>query len=92
MILSYIYFLSRIGITKPSVNPFIQCKAKSFASLSLRLADLKLNILTELVFFQSVCKFPAGMTLLPHLAKVEKKNRKISNNKRVISLLIVFQR
>ena len=75
------------------MNPFIQCKAKSFAFLSLRLADFKLNILTELVFFQSVCKFPAGMTLLPYLAKVEKKkNRKISNNKRVISLLIVFQR
>ena len=75
------------------MNPFIQCKAKSFACLSLRLADFKLNILTELVFFQSVCKFPAGMTLLPYLAKVEKKkNRKISNNKRVISLLIVFQR
>ena len=75
------------------MNPFIQCKAKSFACLSLRLADFKLNILTELVFFQSVCKFPAGMTLLPYLAKVEKKkNRKISNNKRVIGLLIVFQR
>lgn len=76
------------------MNPFIQCKAKSFACLSLRLADLKLNILTELVFFQSVCKFPAGMTLLPYLGKVEKKKKekKISNNKRVISLLIVFQR
>ena len=75
------------------MNPFIQCKAKSFACLSLRLADLKLNILTELVFFQSVCKFPAGMTLLPYLGKVgKKKKKKISNNKRVISLLIVFQR
>lgn len=56
------------------MNPFIRFKAKSFACLSLRLADLKLNILTELVFFQSVCKFPAGTTLLPYLAKVEKKN------------------